>query len=63
MLCGYRAHDLPERERTRAQFAMPLLIIHAADGKQPKNLKGILQPLVDDINLLATTGETILVGH
>jgi hypothetical protein len=43
---------------------MPLVIIHAdADGKQPKNLKGILKPLVDDINRLAATGETLLVGH
>lgn len=63
MLCGYRPHDLPERERTSGNFAMPLAFIHGdADGKQPKNLECILKPLLNDINRLATTCEPILVG-
>jgi hypothetical protein len=52
-----RPQDVPDELRTSAELVEPLIIIHAnKKGQQPKNLNGILKPLVDDIIELASIG-------
>jgi hypothetical protein len=57
IICWCRPQDLPQEKIASGKFAVPLIIIHAdKDGNQPKDLTGILKPLVADINRLADTG-------